>query len=81
MAYTDFSLDDLEQTFGIQNRTKLLFEKPNIQKPSKKLTDYLDEIADLPVRTISIDPPYSTTSNSDSGYSSDIISTCLIVAW
>ena len=53
MAYTDFTLDDLEMKFGIKNKSEILFKKDTIKAlpPSKKLLEQLEEIKDLPIRS------------------------------
>ena len=53
MAYRDFTLEDLELQFGINNRTSLLFAKGDIQAvpPSAALVSDLAEARELPVRS------------------------------
>ncbi len=51
MAYSDFSLDDLELKFGVENFTAKLF--PNVQplEPSENLKADLELAAELPLRS------------------------------
>lgn len=51
MAYTDFSLADLKQKFGIENKKTRLFTSFLPINPSEKLIDALREAEDLPVRS------------------------------
>jgi hypothetical protein len=51
MAYTDFTLNDLEEKFGIKNRTERIFNKVKLVEPSEKLKDDLQEVVELPVRS------------------------------
>jgi hypothetical protein len=51
MAYTDFTLSDLEQKFGIKNeRKRLIFDK-NLIEPSEKLKMELEESGDMPIKS------------------------------
>ena len=51
MAYTDFSLSDLEMKFGISNQRKRLFTDTVPVFPSQTLSEALAEVEDLPVRS------------------------------
>jgi hypothetical protein len=51
MAYTDFTLNDLEQKFGIVNRRKRLFEQFVSIEPSERLSEILRELDDLPIKS------------------------------
>jgi hypothetical protein len=51
MAYTDFTLNDLEEKFGIKNRTERIFNQVKPVEPSEKLKDDLQEVVELPVRS------------------------------
>ncbi len=51
MAYTDFSLSDLEMKFGISNRRKRLFTDVQPMFPSETLSVALAEVEELPVRS------------------------------
>jgi hypothetical protein len=51
MAYSDFSLEDLELKFGIKNYTAKLFENIEPLEPSEKLKDDLQLAAELPLRS------------------------------
>lgn len=51
MAYSDFTLDDLEKKFGIKNRKKNLFAKVQAIKPSQRLQEDLELAAELPLRS------------------------------
>ena len=51
MAYTDFTLDMIEEKFGIQNQIKSLFDTSKSVAPSDWLLTCLDNAKDLPVRS------------------------------
>lgn len=51
MAYTDFTLDDIEAKFGIKNRTQRLFMDIKPIGISEKMQADLDLAAELPVRS------------------------------
>lgn len=51
MAYTNFTLEDLENDFGIKNRIVSLFHNVKTEEPSQKLKEELEESAELPRRT------------------------------
>jgi hypothetical protein len=51
MAYTDFTLDLIEEKFGIKNQIKPLFDSPKPITPSEWLLMCLDNAKDLPVRS------------------------------
>ena len=51
MAYGDFTLEEIEQKFGIKNRTRRLFEPMLPIEPSEKLKEALQTAAELPVRS------------------------------
>ncbi len=51
MAYSNFSLADLEKNFGLRNRRKRLFEQVTPVHPSEQLRAILKETEDLPVRS------------------------------
>ncbi|MCU0325195.1 MAG: hypothetical protein MUF45_08070 [Spirosomaceae bacterium] len=51
MAYSDFSLADIEREFGIKNRRKRLFESTHPIESSIKLKETLLEAEELPVRS------------------------------
>ncbi len=51
MAYTNFSLEDLENDFGVKNQIVELFSEIKAVNPSEKLKDDLEEAAELPKRT------------------------------
>ncbi len=51
MAYSDFTLEDIETKFGIENRIEKLFDSPKPVQPSKWLLETLENAKNLPVRT------------------------------
>jgi hypothetical protein len=51
MAYGDFTLEDIEQKFGVKNRTGRLFSPTTPLEPSDKLKEALQLAAELPVRS------------------------------
>lgn len=51
MAYSDFSLEDLELKFGIKNLTTRLFENIEPLEPSQNLKEDLQLAAELPLRS------------------------------
>jgi hypothetical protein len=51
MAYSDFSLEDLESKFGIRNRLDELFDEVLPIKPSETLENALALARELPVRS------------------------------
>jgi hypothetical protein len=51
MAYTNFTLDDLESKFGVKNQVVHLFSSFEFVVPSQKLNEELEESAELPVRS------------------------------
>jgi hypothetical protein len=51
MAYSDFSLEDLENKFGIKNQTADLFDEISPIKPSQNLENALSLARELPVRS------------------------------
>lgn len=51
MAYSDFTLDQLELRFGLRNRTAALFAEPAPAAPSPWLLDTLRVAAELPLRS------------------------------
>ena len=51
MAFSDFSLDDLELKFGIKNYTAKLFDNIESLEPSQNLKDALQLAAELPLRS------------------------------
>jgi hypothetical protein len=51
MAYSDFSLEDLESKFGIKNQTANLFDEISRIKPSQHLENALSLARELPVRS------------------------------
>ena len=51
MAYSDFSLDDLESKFGVTNHKKRLFPTVKTIPLSRRLKEDLKEAQELPVRS------------------------------
>lgn len=51
MAYSDFSLEDLEQTFGVSNFVGRVFSDLPPLEPSQWLRETLEMTAELPVRS------------------------------
>lgn len=51
MAYSNFTLNDLETTFGIDIKSQLLFEALSSQEPSETLSKALQLARDLPSRS------------------------------
>ena len=51
MAFSDFSLEDLEFKFGIKNYTAKLFDNIESLEPSQNLEDALQLAAELPLRS------------------------------
>ncbi len=51
MAYSDFTLDDLELKFGIKNQIESVFVDFRKIEPSKKLQEALQTATELPVRS------------------------------
>ena len=51
MAYTDFTLDTIEQKFGVTNRTAHLFERIEPVLPSQTLLEALETALELPLRS------------------------------
>jgi hypothetical protein len=51
MAYSDFTLGDLESKFGIRNQRKRLFYAIDPVEPSPKLRAELLEIEEMPIRS------------------------------
>ena len=51
MAFSDFSLEDLELKFGIKNYTAKLFDNIESLEPSQNLKENLQLAAELPVRS------------------------------
>jgi hypothetical protein len=51
MAYSDFTLDDLERKFGIKNNKGKLFENISLIQPSQRLKEDLELAAELPLRS------------------------------
>jgi len=51
MAYKDFTFDDLEERFGLVNRSRSLFPALSPIQPSSKLREALAEARQLPVRS------------------------------
>ncbi len=51
MAYIDFTLDIIEEKFGIQNQIKSLFDNPKPVEPSEWLSASLNNAKDLPIRS------------------------------
>jgi hypothetical protein len=51
MAYTDFTLETIEEKFGIKNREVRLFGALSSIEPSAKLKDDLEEANTFPLRT------------------------------
>ena len=51
MAYSDFTLADLREKFGVTNRMKRLFTEVTPVAPSAKLSETLHEAESLPVRS------------------------------
>ena len=51
MAYSDFSLRDLEKQFGIKNFRKELFQHTTSVLPSERLVFDIDEIKELQLRS------------------------------
>jgi len=51
MAYTDFTIEDLETKFGIENRMEYLFQKFEPLQPSDWLKTTLENVSKLQVRT------------------------------
>ena len=51
MAFSDFSLEDLELKFGIKNHTARLFENIESLEPSQNLKEDLQLAAELPIRS------------------------------
>lgn len=51
MAYGDFSLDYLEQTFGIKNRNVSIFKDILPIEPSLRLVEDLETASELPIRS------------------------------
>lgn len=51
MAYSDFTLDQLELRFGLRNRTAALFAHATALAPSPRLLDTLRMAAELPLRS------------------------------
>ena len=51
MAYSDFSLDDLESKFGVTNHKKRLFPTVKSMPLSRRLKEDLKEAQELPVRS------------------------------
>jgi len=51
MAYSDFTLANLDEQFGIKNRRKRLFKTVEPIEPSDRLKVELLEIEDLPIRS------------------------------
>lgn len=51
MVYTDFTLDTIEENFGIKNQIKSLFDAPKPVEPSEWLSASLNNAKDLPIRS------------------------------
>ncbi len=51
MAYTSFTLEDLENDFGVKNKIVELFSEIKTLNPSERLKADLEEAAELPKRT------------------------------
>ena len=51
MAFSDFSLEDLESKFGIKNYTAKLFDNIESLEPSQNLKEDLQLAAELPLRS------------------------------
>jgi hypothetical protein len=51
MAYSDFTLDDLERKFGIKNTKSKLFKDIILIEPSQRLKEDLELAAELPLRS------------------------------
>ncbi len=51
MAYSDFSLEDLESKFGIKNAKQSLFDKITPIQPSQRLIEDLELVTELSVRS------------------------------
>ena len=51
MAFSDFTLDDLELKLGVRNRVGLLFDRMPPLEPGERLKDALATAQELPVRS------------------------------
>jgi hypothetical protein len=51
MAYSDFTLEDLREKFGINNHVQMLFEPLLPMEPSEFLKDQFEHVRGLPIRT------------------------------
>ncbi len=51
MAYSDFTLDDLRQKFGIENKRVRILEDISPLEPSENLVKALEEVEELPIRS------------------------------
>jgi hypothetical protein len=51
MAYTDFTLESIDEKFGVKNQRKRLFTGLKPSEPSEKLQEDLDDAQTLPLRT------------------------------
>jgi hypothetical protein len=51
MAYSDFTLSDLETKFGIQHKKQRIDFPSNLIEPSEKLMGDLKENADMPIKS------------------------------
>ncbi len=51
MAYTDFTLSDLVEKFGIKHQRNRLFFDSHPIEPSEKLASALEEAADMPIKS------------------------------
>ncbi len=51
MAYRDFTLEEIEKTFGVKNFSVPLFGEVEQIEPSEKLKDALQTASELPVRS------------------------------